>query len=162
MAKCKYLGNSCVEIIGFKDHFLIDTNYITAPEKGIEKIFLTHEQENHVNIDQIEEIREKYLNSPKKESEEADEEKEEKEPSLEIYAPKSVKTKFDLEIHQIVKNKEIQLEEFVIEGFPVKSHKSDECIAYLIKKGGITILHTADTSNFSQDLRKPKLTIDYC
>lgn len=162
MPKCRYLGNSCIEIIGFKDHFLVDINYIETPQKGIKKLFLTHEHKHHTNIDQIAELKKTYLETDEEKKARLEAEEEVEKPSLEIYTPKSVKKKYDLEIHQIVKNKEIQLEEFAIEVFPVDCHESDECIAYLIKKGGITILHTADTSKFSKSLRKPKLTIDYC
>nr|MDO8077082.1 MBL fold metallo-hydrolase [Candidatus Freyarchaeota archaeon] len=47
--KVRWLGNSCVEIIGER-HFLIDPNYLVEPEEGVELVFVTHEHADHFDI----------------------------------------------------------------------------------------------------------------
>lgn len=147
MVTCRFLGRSCIELKGMEDHVIIDPNYSIEPLNEIKTIFFTHEHEDHVNIEKIDEIQQKYAV---------------KENNLEIYGPKSVKNKFDLEITRIKNGNKIKLKDFIIEAHEIDCYKSKECLAYLITKGDIKLLHTADSSNFSKELMNLKGQIDYC
>lgn len=45
--KIRYLGHSCVEIIG-KHHILIDPDFTRDPEPGVEYICITHAHKDHI------------------------------------------------------------------------------------------------------------------
>ncbi|MBA3072097.1 MAG: hypothetical protein FP831_00700 [Anaerolineae bacterium] len=45
--KVRYLGHSCVEIIG-KNHILIDPDFTRNPEPGVEYICVTHAHKDHL------------------------------------------------------------------------------------------------------------------
>ena len=45
--KVRYLGHSCVEIIG-KHHILIDPDFTRSPEPGVEYICITHSHKDHI------------------------------------------------------------------------------------------------------------------
>ncbi|TFF90900.1 MAG: hypothetical protein EU548_00690 [Promethearchaeota archaeon] len=147
MVICRFLGRSCLEIIGLKDHIIIDPNYIENPKKGIEKIFITHEHEDHFNLKKINKIRHDYSLENK---------------NIEIFGPKSIKNEFDLNYNRIKNGLKIKLDNFIIDAFKIDCYKSKECYAYLISKGDIRLLHTADSSHFSNELRNLNLEVDYC
>lgn len=147
MVLCRFLGRSCVELKGPTDHIIIDPNYIEKPLKGIQKIFLTHEHEDHVNIEKIEEIAKNF--SDEKEN-------------LKIFGPKSVKDKFELELTEVKDKSKINLDNFTIEVFKTSCYKSKGCVAYLLTKGDIKLLHTADSSTFLNELKEFEQNIDYC
>jgi|Deesub1362A_J573_1020465.scaffolds.fasta_scaffold00287_28 L-ascorbate metabolism protein UlaG (beta-lactamase superfamily) len=52
LMKIRWLGNSCVEIFEPK-HIVIDPNYVIEPEKNIEMVFVTHEHDDHFDIDKF-------------------------------------------------------------------------------------------------------------
>lgn len=56
--KVRWLGNSCVEILG-KRHFVIDPNFLIEPQQGVEMVFVTHEHPDHFDIQKF-----KILNAP--------------------------------------------------------------------------------------------------
>jgi L-ascorbate metabolism protein UlaG (beta-lactamase superfamily) len=147
MATCRFLGRSCIEIKGLSDHIIIDPNYTKEPLKGIKSIFITHEHKDHFNIEKINEIREIYATSNEE---------------LKIYGPKSIKNEFDLDIERIKDKKKIKLNNFIIKAYKIDCYKTEECYAYIITRGDINVLHTADSANFSDELRKLKGKIDYC
>ena len=130
-----------------KDHIIIDPNFTEVPKKGIQKIFLTHEHEDHTNLEKIEEITRNYVNDKDK---------------LEIYGPKSVKKEFNLNIKIIKKDKRIKLQNLIMEPYPIECYKSRGCFSYVITKGDVKILHTADSNKFSKNLRDLKQQIDFC
>ncbi len=45
--KVRYLGHSCVEIIG-RHHILIDPDFVSEPEPGVEYICVTHAHKDHI------------------------------------------------------------------------------------------------------------------
>ena len=45
--KVRFLGHSCIEIIGYR-HILIDPDFIIEPEPGIEYICITHGHKDHI------------------------------------------------------------------------------------------------------------------
>ena len=45
--KVRYLGHSCVEIIG-QHHILIDPDFTREPEKGVEYILVSHAHRDHI------------------------------------------------------------------------------------------------------------------
>lgn len=144
MAICRFLGRSCIEIITLKDHIIIDPHYSKKPKKGIQKILLTHDHSDHADLDKIIEIRKNFS-----------------EPNLEIYGPKDLCKKLDLDIKGLKSGSSITLDNLTIEAFRVNCYKADNCLAYLIKKGQITLLHTADSAEFSKDLRGLTDRINY-
>ncbi|MCK4282127.1 MAG: MBL fold metallo-hydrolase, partial [Candidatus Lokiarchaeota archaeon] len=60
MLICRLLGNACIELIGEKDHIIIDPVFLSLPREGIGRVFITHEHSDHINIDKLDEICEKY------------------------------------------------------------------------------------------------------
>ena len=45
--KIRYLGHSCIEIIG-KQHILIDPDFLRQPEEGVEYILVSHAHRDHI------------------------------------------------------------------------------------------------------------------
>ncbi len=45
--KVRFLGHSCIEIIGYR-HILIDPDFIIEPEPGLEYICITHGHKDHI------------------------------------------------------------------------------------------------------------------
>ncbi len=147
MTKCRFLGRSCIEIIGIVDHIIIDPHYSIDPKKGITAVFLTHEHDDHCDLEKIKEINLQFKSSEKE---------------IEIYGPKEIKEKYGLELKKVRKDKIIELEDLRIKPFKIECYKSEVCFAYLVKKGNINLLHTADSSNFSRELKEFGENVDYC
>ena len=53
--KVRYLGHSCVEIIG-RHHILIDPDFTREPELGVEFICITHAHDDHLEAELIERV----------------------------------------------------------------------------------------------------------
>ncbi|MBD3254118.1 MAG: hypothetical protein GF383_03455 [Candidatus Lokiarchaeota archaeon] len=145
--KCRFLGRSCIELITLDDHLIIDPRFFEAPKKGIKQIFLTHEHEDHCDINKISLIREKYTND---------------ENELKIFGPKSIKKEYELDLEIIKKGSKIDLKNTKIEAFEIECYKAEECLAYLISVGDISILHTADAATISDRLKNFSGKVDYC
>src|SRR6056297_1550555 len=151
MIKVRYCGAACVEIIGNNDHIIIDPVYRIEPDPGITAVFVTHDHSDHVNVKSLKEIEENLVD------EDVD---------LKVYGPKTVKSLFKEEgyekkVHLIKENQTIELEDFVIQSYPIECYKAEECFAYIVSKGDINILHTADSAKFSERLRKTYKNIDF-
>lgn len=54
--KIRWLGNSCVEILGER-HFLIDPNFLIEPEENVELVFVTHEHTDHFDIQKFKKLK---------------------------------------------------------------------------------------------------------
>lgn len=54
--RLRWLGNSCIEILTPR-HFVIDPNYVLKPEEGVEVVFVTHEHQDHFDIDKYSELK---------------------------------------------------------------------------------------------------------
>lgn len=147
MSTCSFLGNACIEIISKTDHILIDPVFLVPPQKGIEKILITHHHSDHINLDKLVEIYQK--NS-----------KEDKKP--EIYAPKCVQEEFDIEFTLVEPGSKVDLKGGTVEVFENNCWKAEECVAFLITIDGKNILHTADSANFSEQMRTIKDKINIC
>jgi ribonuclease BN (tRNA processing enzyme) len=130
-----------------QDHLIIDPNYSKIPLEGLKTIFFTHEHKDHVNLEKLEEIREIYAI---------------KNNNLQMYGPRSVKNEFNLNIKRIKDGDKIKLNKLILEAYEIECYKSKECLAYVITKGDIKVLHTADSFKFSRKLKNPKWQIDYC
>lgn len=48
--KIRWLGNSCIEIFGRK-HLVIDPNFKVPPEPGVDYVLVTHEHQDHFDLD---------------------------------------------------------------------------------------------------------------
>ena len=149
MVKLRYLGNACVEIIDNSAHLIIDPAYEFEPEDGIDTILLTHEHDDHLDIDIIKKFLEKN------------------EYNIEIYGPKSIKKKLesldlDEQLHIIEDQDEFKTGIFKIRAFKLECYKTKSCLGYLIKKDEIAVLHTADSSEFSKRLKRLRNSVDYC
>lgn len=148
MIICRYLGRSCVEIISKNDHLIIDPNYVEPPRKGINKVLLTHEHDDHLDPEKIQKI---YENLIRKDHE------------FKIFGPKSTKGKIYFEKLNIVDDGDIiDLSDGDIEVFSIDCWGSDSCVAYLIIINGKRILHTADSANYSDRLKAIERKIDCC
>ena len=147
MLICRFLGNACIELIGEKDHIIIDPVFLSRPREGIGTVFITHEHSDHINIDKFNEICEKYTDNPE---------------WLAIYGPKIVCDNFQFNILEIEPKTKVKLNDGIVEVFENECWKSEGCVAYLIEIGGKRILHTADSAKFSDQLRAIKAEIDCC
>lgn len=147
MLICRFLGNACIELIGEKDHIIIDPVFLSPPREGIGRVFITHEHSDHINIDKLEEICEKYTENPE---------------WLAIYGPKIVCDNFHFNILEVEPKTKVNLKDGIVEVFENECWKSEGCVAYLIEIEGKRILHTADSAKFSDQLRAIKAEIDCC
>ncbi|MGV9171328.1 MAG: MBL fold metallo-hydrolase [Promethearchaeia archaeon] len=147
MISVRFLGNACVEIISDDDHIIIDPNYLVAPRKGINKVLITHEHDDHIDPEKLVEIRNKYIRENQ---------------DLEIYGSKSVAEKLDMGIEVVEHGAKIQLEDGDIKVFKNNCWKAEDCLAFLVLLAGREILHTADSASYSDELRKVQQDIDCC
>lgn len=147
MLICRFLGNACIELIGEKDHIIIDPAFLSPPKEEIGRVFITHEHSDHINADKLDEICLKYTENPE---------------WLAIYGPKIVRNNFQFDILEVEPKTIVNLNDGVVEVFENECWKSEECVAYLIEIGGKRILHTADSAKFSNQLRAIKIEIDCC
>jgi L-ascorbate metabolism protein UlaG (beta-lactamase superfamily) len=148
MIVCRYLGRACVEIISTNDHLIIDPNYVEPPRKGINKVLLTHEHEDHLDPEKIQKIYEEYIRENQ---------------DFEIYGSNSTKNKVAIEEPYIVDDDTvINLNDGEIEVFTIDCWGTDSCVGYLINIDGKRILHTADSANYSERLKAIEKDIDCC
>ncbi|MFX0138854.1 MAG: MBL fold metallo-hydrolase [Candidatus Hodarchaeota archaeon] len=147
MVNIRFLGNACIEIIGRQDHIIIDPVFLTKPKKGIEKILITHHHSDHISQDKIREILNNYW-------------KEDNEP--ELYGPLCVYEELNINFTLIQPSSRIDLNEGFVEVFENKCWKAEGCVAYLITIENKKILHTADSAEFSDELKSIKDNIDLC
>ncbi len=147
MTICRFLGNACIEIISDSDHIIIDPVFLTPPQKGIEKVFITHHHSDHINLDKFAEIRLQYSKEGKE---------------LEVYGPKCLQDEFEIELTLIEPDLKINLNHGTVEVFENNCWKAEDCVAFFITIGGKKLLHTADSANFSEQLRSIKDEIDIC
>lgn len=148
MIVCRYLGRACVEIINENDHIIIDPNFIELPRKGINKILLTHEHDDHLSNEDILKIYNEFLGESK---------------DIKIFGPETTKDKVAIEELFIVKDGTvIDLNDGKINVFSVDCWGADSCVAYLININEKRILHTADSANYSDRLRNIEKGVDCC
>ena len=147
MVFCRFLGNACIELIGVKDHIIIDPVFLSFPRKGVERIFITHHHQDHIEITKLKEIEEKF----------SVEERE-----LEIYGPECLYEELNVEFTLIIPRFKISLNNGEIEVFENNCWKAEGCVAYLISIDNKKILHTADSAIFSSALRTLKNQVDLC
>ena len=144
---CHFLGNACIEIFSEADHLIIDPVFLVPPQKGIEKILITHHHSDHIDLDKLAEIYQIYSKEGKK---------------PEIYAPQCVQEEFDIELTLVESGSKIDLNDGTVEVFENNCWKAEGCVAFLFTIGGKNILHTADAASYSEQLRAIKDTIDIC
>lgn len=147
MVSCRFLGNACIEIISKQDHIIMDPVFFSAPQKGIEKVFLTHHHSDHVSQEKLAEI----LNNYKNEDQE-----------MEIFGPLCVCEELNIDFTLIQPNSRINLNDGYVDVFENKCWKAEGCVAYLITIENKKILHTADSAVFSDELKSIKDKIDLC
>lgn len=147
MVNIRFLGNACVEIIGNQDHIIIDPTFLNEPKTGIERILLTHHHSDHVNQEKLQEIQNNFSIEGKE---------------LEIYGPLCVFEKLNIDFILIEPTSKIDLTNGYVEVFENDCWKAPGCVAYLIVINDYKILHTADSANFSSDLKTLKNSIDLC
>jgi len=147
MLTCYFLGNACIEIISDTDHIIIDPIFLVPPQKGIEKILITHHHADHINLDKLAEIDQKHSIKGRK---------------SEIYAPKCVQEEFNIGFNLVEPGSKIVLNDGIVKVYENNCWKAEGCVAFLITIGGKNILHTADAASYSEQLRAIKDTIDIC
>jgi L-ascorbate metabolism protein UlaG (beta-lactamase superfamily) len=146
MIQCRFLGRACIEIISENDHIIIDPNYVKPPRKGINKILLTHEHDDHLSQEDIQKIYKEYIREDQ---------------DCMIYGPLSVKDKIGITEPIIVEDGTIiDLNEGDIRVFSMDCWGADSCVAYLIAIEDKYILHTADSANYSERLKKITEPVD--
>jgi len=117
------------------------------PQKGIEKILITHHHADHINLDKLAEIDQKHSIKGRK---------------SEIYAPKCVQEEFNIGFNLVEPGSKIVLNDGIVKVYENNCWKAEGCVAFLITIGGKNILHTADAASYSEQLRAIKDTIDIC
>ncbi len=147
MPICRFLGNACIEIISEEDHIIIDPAFLTPPKHGIDKIFITHHHFDHISLDKLIELR---TNSSKKNE------------ALQIYGPKCVQDEFDLALTIVKPGSNILLNNGNVSVIENNCWKAEGCVAYLITIDRKKLIHTADSANFSDQLRNLDEEIDIC
>ncbi|MFX0175180.1 MAG: MBL fold metallo-hydrolase [Candidatus Hodarchaeota archaeon] len=147
MVNCKFLGNACIEIISQQDHIVIDPVYIVSPQKGIERIFITHHHQDHINPEKIEDLKKNYVNN---------------EQELEIYGPECLCDEVSIEFILIIPEMTVDLNNGIVSVLENQCWMAEDCVAYLISINGKNILHTADSSIFSSQLKTLRNNIDLC
>lgn len=118
--KFRWLGNSCVEIVGRK-HILIDPNYLIDPQPAIDYILVTHEHSDHFDAEKVRKL------------------------SGQIVAPRSVLDEFGVDA-RIVEPGDILENIRVVESFCWKSRGS---VGYLIEDRR-RLLHLGDSTKFPE------------
>jgi L-ascorbate metabolism protein UlaG (beta-lactamase superfamily) len=126
---------------------IIDPNYLEAPKKGIGKVFLTHEHDDHTDPKKIKRINDLYTGENK---------------DFQLFGPTSIKEKVSLEPIIVENGTKIELSNGNIEVFEVECWKAKKCVAYLIEIDGKRILHSADSAKYSDRLRKIEKGVDCC
>lgn len=147
MPKIRFLGNACIEIIGNQDHIIIDPVFLSVPKIGIERIFLTHHHSDHVNREKLAEIQDNFSiegNQP------------------EIYGPSCVYEELTIDFILIGQDSKITLNNGAVKVFENECWNAPGCVAYLIEIDNKRVLHTADSANFSKQLKAFKDKIDLC
>lgn len=148
MVVVRYLGRACVEIISNNDHIVIDPNFVELPRKGVNKILLSHEHDDHLSNEDILKIYEKYARENNQ---------------LKIFGPKSTKEKVAFEKLYVVKGGTvIDLNDGKIKVYTVDCWGADTCVAYMVHINETRILHTADSAKYSDRLRNIKKAVDCC
>ena len=147
MGTCRFLGNSCVEIIGKEDHVIIDPVFLTDPKPGIEHVFISHHHSDHVDLEKLSDTTQNYSHVNK---------------NINIYSPPYLKTEINVDFTAIKEGSKIYLTNGYIEVFANDCWKAEHCVAYLISIDNVTILHTADSALFSDQLLSLKNQIDFC
>ncbi|MBD3228576.1 MAG: hypothetical protein GF329_10345 [Candidatus Lokiarchaeota archaeon] len=146
LTKIRFLGNSCIEIIGEKDHIILDPAFLSPPTKGIEKIFITHHHSDHINLAKLSEIKEKFADNI----------------DLDIYGPKSVKDELKIDLKVLKSKDKVKLKNGKVRIYENNCWKAENCLAYLLVVDNKYILHSADSSKFSNALRNMRKRVDYC
>jgi len=147
MVNIRFLGNSCVELIGTHDHIIIDPTFLIEPRSGIERIFLTHHHSDHVDPEKLQEIQTNFSIEGKE---------------LEIYGPLCVHEEIIIDFILIEPTLKIDLTNGYVEVFENDCWKASGCVAYLITMDNKNVLHTADSADFSNQLNDLKGEIDAC
>jgi len=147
MVVIRFLGNACIEIISKQDHIIIDPVFLSHPRKGIEKIFITHHHPDHITREGLLEIKQDYALTGKE---------------LEIYGPASIYEELNIDLTLIKPTSKINLNNGFVKVLENKCWKAEGCVAYLIEINNKKILHTADSAEFSIELKSLFNELDLC
>jgi len=147
MIVIRFLGNACIEIISKQDHIIIDPVFLSLPKKGIEKIFITHHHSDHITRENLIELTPDYVLAGKE---------------LEIYGPSCVNKELNIDFTLIQPTSKINLNNGLVRVLENKCWKAEGCVAYLIEIDNKKILHTADSAEFSIELKSLNDEIDIC
>ncbi len=147
MVVCRFLGNACIEIIGKQDHIIIDPVFLSYPKKGIEKSFITHHHPDHITQKKLLDLKQNFGLNGKE---------------LEIYAPFCVHEVLNINFTLIQPTSRINLNSGLVTVLENNCWKAEGCVAYLIEIDNKKILHTADSADFSNELKSFNNRIDLC
>lgn len=147
MVVIRFLGNACIELISKQDHIIIDPVFLSHPKKGIEKTFITHHHPDHISREILLEIKQDYVLSGKE---------------LEIYGPDCVNKELNIDFTIIQPTSKINLNNGLVRVMENKCWKAEGCVAYLIEIDNRKILHTADSAEFSNELKSFNNELDLC
>ncbi len=116
--KIRWLGNACLEVIRENNNYLIDPNYLVDPKKIPDFVLLSHEHDDHFDLEKFNEFPDE----------------------IDLFAPQTALEKFDVEGIPIDPEDEVN----GIEVLECDCYGSEESFCFFDNG----LLHTADTSNF--------------
>lgn len=147
MVVIRFLGNACIEIISKLDHLIFDPVFLSHPKKGIKKMFITHHHTDHITRESLFQIKQEYVLNSKE---------------LEIYGPDCVSEELKVDFTVIHPTSKINLNNGLVRVLENKCWKAEGCVAYLIEIDNKKILHTADSAEFSNEIKSLINELDLC
>ena len=121
--KLRWLGNSALEIEGDKN-IIIDPAYIVEPEIEADIVLITHEHDDHIDPEKVEEI---------------------SHDSTKVYAPQSVYDQFDIEGEVVESGQVIEDDIKVLD---IDCYNAESSVAYFYNG----IYHTGDAADYSDPI----------
>ena len=152
MTKIRYLGGSCVEIIGLREHVIIDPVYYEDPIEGVNIILISSDNPDHFQLKHLQQIMDKFTESENN--------------NLQIYGPKSIKKKLKTigradQLKSIKTRGNLLESDLNIKAFNLTCRKEKKCHGFTITKRNVSILCTSSSISFSNRVKKIMNDVDY-
>ena len=131
--KLRWLGNSALEIEGEKN-IIIDPNFKGEPEIEADIVLITHEHDDHINMEDLEKV---------------------KKDDTKVYAPQSVFDNFDIE-GEVVESGDIIEDDIKV--LDIDCYNAETSVAFFYNG----IYHTGDASTYPDPEDEIKVLFTAC